>query len=193
MKSQISRYRIALLIAVVLNIALAAELYRSKYLANPVDRSVLTRAHIRGNRSLPNVNVIGREGVICSAHSLLVDTQPTMIVFFSSNDCPDCFSEKELWAEIAAESGIDVKAIAFSPGSVEFWVWESITGIPLDVYLDTTYIIHDAMALNSTPLKVLFTPDGEAVWADPTRRGRAAARLYEEELAYVLANLKREE
>lgn len=190
MKSQIHRYRIALLIAVVLNISLAVELYRSKYMTDPIDSSVLTRAHIRGDRLLPNVNLIGRGGRVRSAHSLLSDNQPTLIVFFSSNDCPDCFTEKELWAKIAAGSGLTVKAIAFSPSSEEFWVWDSITRIPLDVYLDTTFVIYDVMALTSTPLKVLFTPDGEAVWADPTRRGRAAARMYEEELAYVLANLR---
>jgi len=132
---------------------------------------------------LPGVSVTDRDNHPASLIDLVEANPHTMLVFFSPSDCPPCFNEKELWEQIPIRGNVPIYGIATSPDSRELWQWVDNSGIPIKVYLDTTFAIEEVMQFRQTPLKVLVNSFGKVVWADPPREPGSARDAFWKELA----------
>jgi peroxiredoxin len=150
----------------LINLILAFELYQTKL---AVSHPLADISLYIDNPVLPNVTLSNREGGEFDFTELAGEYSPTVLVFFSPSDCPNCFAEKVIWAELVQRGKARVYGIAVSADSREFWLWASRSRIPVDVYLDTTFAIFDSMQFKVTPLKVLLDDEGRPVWADPPR------------------------
>ncbi|MDD4052918.1 MAG: hypothetical protein PHR28_13615, partial [candidate division Zixibacteria bacterium] len=135
---------------------------------------------------IPSGDMMGRDGAMGNLGELIRHRPLTMLIFFSPNDCPTCFSEKTLWARIYPESGIPVYGIASHSSPDELWRWTEITGITVPMYVDTSYRINAAMAFERTPLKVLVDSTGYVIWADPFRDIGKETDQFWSDFAYVL-------
>lgn len=173
MKSFAVKGFIALL--VVMNLILFAEVCRLK--SGPPPAPVDVTSYI-GHPTLPDVVVIDDDGNSYRLREAPGNELPTMMVFFSSSDCPNCFSEKTLWAEVATTGTARVMGVAVSASQAEFREWVSYMDFAIPLYLDTTFCIFDSMDFKVTPLKVLVKGDGEVVWADPPRLSKPEQQAF---------------
>ena len=172
---------IGLLVAV--NLALLAKIYVDRSNAK---RNLYDVSSYLGQDRLPNVLVTDRNGKGYYLPELTKSDKPTMVVFFTPSDCPNCLDEKIIWEELINEYDINVVAVSSSPDKQEFWQWESFTKIPVPLYLDTTYAAVDSMYLETTPLKVLFNKNNTAVWADPPRLDEHTQKEFYKDLEYAI-------
>jgi peroxiredoxin len=159
-------YQLVIIILAAFNVLL---LYQNHQLkaggAPPLARPEL----YAGQLQIPPVPVIDRDNSVVSLSDLVGQSEFTVLVFFSPSDCPPCFSEKDLWGQIPKRCGIPVFGIASNPDPRELWQWVGNTGIPIEVYLDSSLIVESMMDFARTPLKALVDSTGTILWADPPR------------------------
>ncbi|MFZ5980885.1 MAG: TlpA family protein disulfide reductase [Candidatus Zixiibacteriota bacterium] len=167
----------------VINLLLLAEVYRLK--SGPAPLLVDISSYIE-QPELPEVPVADSSGKLVNLCEVVARDMPTLMVFFSSSDCPNCFSEKSLWSEVSDETATRVVGVAVSSSGPEFWQWVSYMDFPIPIYLDTTYAIFDSMQFRVTPLKVLVKENGDLMWADPPRLSKPEQMLFWREFNYAI-------
>jgi peroxiredoxin len=153
-------------VMVLVNLILAFELYQTR---RAVSHPLADISLYVDNPVLPAVTLSDIEGGEFVFPDLAAGYSPTVLIFFSPSDCPNCFGEKDIWAELQQRGQARVYGIAVSADSREFWLWAARSRIPIDIFLDTTFAVFDSMQFKVTPLKVLLDDEGRPVWADPPR------------------------
>lgn len=176
-------YKIIIFILIVFNVLLVYQNHRLKAknsfpLVNP-------KMYVR-QLNLHDAKVINRNNQPVSLLELAKKNVHTLFVFFSPSDCPACFGEKELWAQVPKRANIPVYGIATHPVSRELWQWVDNNEIPIPVYLDTTFAIEDVMDFQITPLKILTDSAGRVIWADPPRQPGSQRESFWEVLSHAL-------
>jgi len=164
MNANVTKALMAVLI--VMNLLLFVQVYRLKSGTGP---ALVDISSYIGRPELPDVAIADRDGNTVKLRALVAEDEPTLMVFFSSSDCPNCFSEKSLWSQVSAETAAHVVGIAVSASAHEFWRWVSHMDFSIPIYLDTTFSVFDSMRFRVTPLKELIREGGDLVWAYPPR------------------------
>lgn len=172
-------YKVIIIILLGLNAALLYQNHQIK--AAPTNSRIGPEAYV-GRLQLPDYPVTDQGGYPTDLLTLAGNSEHTMFIFFSPSDCPSCFDERHLWGQITDRTQLPVVGIATSPDSRELWQWVDNMEMPIDIYLDTTFVIEHTMEFQMTPLKLLVNSSGTIVWADPPREPGSAREHFWEDL-----------
>jgi len=173
-----------IIVLVVMNLLLCYEICRIKSDSSPV---LVDAAMYTGRPTIPlGVVVSDRNDMKLEMRKLLAPDKPTMFVFFSTSDCPNCFSEQKLWAKANATGKAHFVGIAVSASRLEFWNWAASMEVSIPLYIDTTFSIFDSMKFEITPLKVLVNGKGKVLWADPPRLSKVEQKAFWRDFNHAL-------
>jgi peroxiredoxin len=129
--------------------------FLSTYGSCPAGEEKIEQRRFSPNSCLSALNLVRNrllQNVSCS--------RPSMFVFFSPADCPECLKEVREWNALATE-GVAVMGIVANVSEAEARLFVRSLKIAFPVVHDRSGVLLEGCALKMLPVKVLLTPGGE--------------------------------
>lgn len=115
----------------------------------------------------------------------------TLIVLFSTGDCPMCLRESSIWDELDkhAPERLSVVGIVDQTSSIEAEQFASGAHISFPILLDTASQLRKALNISYTPAKILINMNGLVLFADhPNQTDEQQAVFRQRVIALIEGN-----